>query len=111
MTNLKEECERSFEEMFKDLEIPKEMIREKRLPTGGTEKEIGPFVYGYSFRVGPDGKPVIREFGNVKPSLRKGAGGIPKGGPDVCEGRGPLVDTIGLDDVLKGVAGIPRRWK
>jgi HSP20 family protein len=26
----------------------------------------GPFVYGYSFRVGPDGKPHFEEFGNTK---------------------------------------------
>jgi len=32
---------------------------------------MGPFVYGYSFSMGPDGKPVIREFGNVKPSLKE----------------------------------------
>src|SRR2546425_13042928 len=97
MPNLMEEFELSFEEMFKDLEIPKEMIREKRLPTGGTEKEICPFVYGYSFSGGPDGKSVIREFGNVKPSLRKGAGGIPKAGPDVPEEGEDVLDTIVRD--------------
>src|SRR5207253_11292323 len=104
MPNLMEEFERSFEEMFKDLEIPKEMIREKRLPTGGTEKEIGPFVYGYPFSVGPDGKPVIREFGNVKPSLRKGTGGIPKAGLDVREEREPLGGRVVLVDVVEVVA-------
>src|SRR2546427_4953251 len=98
MPNLMEEFELSFEEMFKDLEIPKEMIREKRLPTGGTEKGIGPFVYGYSFSVGPAGKPVIREIGKVKPSLRKRAGGVTKVGPDVCEERGPLDGTIVFHD-------------
>src|SRR2546426_4931738 len=100
MPNLMEEFERSFEEMFKDLEIPKEMIREKRLPTGGTEKEIGPFVYGYSFSVGPGGKTVIREFGNIKPSLRKRAGGRPKAGPYVTAERGTLGDTNVLNDVV-----------
>jgi HSP20 family protein len=107
MPNLMDEFERTFEEMFKDLEIPKEMIRQKKLPSGGSEKDIGPFVYGYSFSVGPDGKPVVREFGNVKPSLRKGAGGVPKAGLDVREEREPLVDTIVLDDVVKVVAELP----
>src|SRR2546425_9331561 len=101
MPNLMEEFERSFEEMFKDLEIPKEMIREKRLPTGGAEKEIGPFVYGYPFSGGAHGKPVIRGFGNVKPSLRKGAGGRPKAGPEVPDGGGPLLRTNGLHQGLK----------
>jgi HSP20 family protein len=28
-------------------------------------REIGPLVYGYSATIGPDGKPNVREFGNV----------------------------------------------
>src|SRR3989449_5058021 len=83
------------------------MMPENGVPTGATEKEIEPYVYGYCFSVGPDGKPVNREFGNVKPSLRKGAGGIPKAGLDVREEREPLVDTIVLDDVVKVVAEVP----
>lgn len=43
----------------------------------------GPFVYGFSMRIGPDGKPKIEEFGNV-PNLRMGE----------LEGyREPLVDV------------------
>ncbi|MCK5561350.1 MAG: Hsp20/alpha crystallin family protein [Thermoplasmata archaeon] len=36
---------------------------------GGLDKpgEGGPFVYGYSVRTGPDGKPEVREFGNFDP--------------------------------------------
>jgi HSP20 family protein len=44
-----------------------------------------PFVYGFSMSVGPDGKPVIREFGNVEPGVR---------GPLVKEEREPLVDVM-----------------
>ena len=102
-----DEFERTFEEMFKDLELPKEMIRERKLPAGETEREMGPFVYGYSFSVGPDGKPVVREFGNVKPSLGKGPFGVPKPRLDVKEEREPLVDTIVLDEVVKVVAELP----
>jgi hypothetical protein len=29
---------------------------------------MGPFVYGYSMTIGPDGKPRVREFGNVRGS-------------------------------------------
>ncbi|MEM3573880.1 MAG: Hsp20/alpha crystallin family protein, partial [Nitrososphaeria archaeon] len=32
--------------------------------------EIGPFFYGYSITIGPDGNPVIREFGNLDPRRR-----------------------------------------
>ena len=44
-----------------------------------------PFVYGFSMSVGPEGKPVIREFGNVEPGAR---------GPLVKEEREPLVDVM-----------------
>ena len=30
------------------------------------ESKIGPFVYGYSMTIGPDGNPGVKEFGNVK---------------------------------------------
>ncbi|MCX8189299.1 MAG: Hsp20/alpha crystallin family protein [Nitrososphaeria archaeon] len=32
--------------------------------------EIGPLFYGYSITIGPDGKPVIREFGNLNSRKR-----------------------------------------
>jgi HSP20 family protein len=46
----------------------------------------GPYYYGYQITVGPDGKPHVREFGNVKPSSR---GLVEKSGI-----REPLVDTV-----------------
>ena len=71
-----------FEDMFRDMAntIPKELVRERRLPDGSTVREIGPIVYGYSMSVGPDGKPVVREFGNVKPSGQQAGFGPPKPG-------------------------------
>ena len=57
-----------------------------------TVREMGPstianfpYYYGYQITVGPDGKPKIREFGNVRPSTR---GLIEQTGI-----REPLVDT------------------
>ena len=60
------EMERMFEAQFKDIQTraPKELIREYETPEGGKVKEMGPFVYGYTMTVGPDGKPRVREFGN-----------------------------------------------
>ncbi len=111
MTNWFEEIERSFErdfeDLFKDMELPKELVREKKLPGGGTVREMGPFVYGYSFSVGSDGKPVIREFGNVKPSMGAGPFGATRPKLSVKEEREPLVDTIVNDDVVKVVAELP----
>ena len=38
------------EDMVKDFEkkVPENLIRERKLPDGGTVREMGPFVYGYS---------------------------------------------------------------
>ena len=102
-----EDFERSFEEMFRGLELPKDLVKQRKLPGGGTVREMGPFVYGYSFSVGPDGKPVIREFGNVKPSVRGGPYGISKPRLDIREEREPLVDTIVQSDSVKVVAELP----
>ena len=35
------------------------------------EHMVGPYVYGFSYKVGPDGKPSFQEFGNIpnRPSL------------------------------------------
>jgi len=49
----------------------------------------GPFYYGYTMTVGPDGRPVVKEYGNVKPGL------VP-----TSDTREPLVDTL-VDDKEK----------
>ena len=33
----------------------------------GNDSVSGPYFYGYTMTVGPDGKPVVKEYGNVKP--------------------------------------------
>ncbi len=45
----------------------------------------GPYYYGYQITIGPDGKPRVREFGNMRPSAR---GLVEQSGV-----REPLVDT------------------
>lgn len=99
-----DEMLRDIEEMMnKELKeftsrIPKDYVREHKLPNGRKIREWGPFVYGYSMTIGPDGKPVIREFGNVQPSRR---------GPLIKEEREPLVDVINTDSEIKVVAELP----
>ena len=58
----------------------------------------GPFYYGYTMTVGPDGKPVVKEYGNVKPGI------LP-----ASNSREPIVDTIvdEKENLVKLVAEMP----
>ena len=95
------EMEKMMEEEFKTFtsRVPRGYVRERKLPDGRTAREWGPFVYGYSVKIGPDGKPEVREFGNVKPSRF--------GKPQVKEEREPLVDIIETDGEVHIVAELP----
>ncbi len=104
------EMEEMMQREFKEFttKLPKDLTRERRLPDGSTVKEWGPFVYGYSMTIGPDGKPQIREFGNVKPSLKPRAPFGPRRPTvDIKEEREPLVDVISADNEVKVVAEVP----
>jgi HSP20 family protein len=99
---MKREMEREFEDMEK--RIPKDLIREYTTSEGGKVREVGPMVYGYSMTVGPDGKPRIREFGNVKPS-RVGFAGFTR--PEISSETEPLVDVTTTDKEVKVVVEMP----
>jgi HSP20 family protein len=94
------EMEKDFMQ-FKDIEkqVPKDLIRERKSPDGSVRKEIGPIVYGYSMTIGPDGKPVVREFGNVKRSEDPLKG--------ITDKREPLVDVVESDKQVRIIAEIP----
>ncbi len=94
------EMEKRMEEEFREFteKVPKDYVKERKLPDGSTVKEFGPFVYGYSMKIGPDGKPEIREFGNIKKSLK---------GPQVKEEREPLVDVVETDGEIRVVVELP----
>jgi HSP20 family protein len=98
---MRREMEREFEDIEK--KIPKDLIREYNTPQGGKVREVGPLVYGYSMTIGPDGKPRVREFGNVK-SIR-GFGGI--GRPEISGEIEPLVDVTTTDKEVKVVVEMP----
>ena len=64
----------------------------------GKGSNFSPFYYGYTMTVGPNGKPVVKENGNVKPEL------LPS-----TDTREPIVDVI-VDEkekLVKLVAEIP----
>ena len=58
----------------------------------------GPIFYGYTMTIGPDGKPSVQEYGNVKPDRSS-----------VSDAREAIVDTI-VDEkekVVKLIAEMP----
>jgi len=58
----------------------------------------GPIFYGYTMTIGPDGKPSVQEYGNVKPDRSS-----------VSDSREAIVDTI-VDEkekVVKLIAEMP----
>lgn len=64
----------------------------------GNGSTAGPFCYGYTMTVGPNGKPIVKEYGNVKPGL------LP-----LSDTREPIVDAI-VDEkekLVKLVAEMP----
>jgi HSP20 family protein len=95
------EMEKMMDEELKNFteKVPKEYVKERKLPDGSTVKELGPFVYGYSMKIGPDGKPEIQEFGNIKKGL--------KGTPQVKEEREPLVDIVETNSEIHVVVELP----
>jgi len=109
MEDIFKDMEEMMEKEFKEFStrVPKDLVRERKLPDGSTIREWGPFVYGYSMTVGPDGKPKIREFGNLKPSLKPEAFGLTRPSLDIKEEREPLVDVIDANGEIKVVAELP----
>jgi len=96
--------ERMFEEMARGMPKP---TKEQKLPDGSTVREFGPFVYGYSMTMGPDGKPVVQEFGNVKPSKRPGVFGLDQPALEPQDVREPLVDVINESEQVRVIAELP----
>ena len=105
MREMEEMMEQNFEQFRTN--IPEDMKRERKLPDGSTIPEWGPFVYGYSMTIGPDGKPKIREFGNVKPSSDPEKCGINQPCIDVKQEREPLVDIIDTNGEIKVIVELP----
>ncbi len=89
-----------FDNLFRKMMRPFKELDEMwdDMKSSGNLQTFGPYYYGYSMTVGPDGKPVVKEYGNIRPGLLPSA-----------ETREPLADVI-VDDkekVLKVVAEMP----
>ena len=94
MTIFNDEFNRFFGRMSNSFFNIDDILEEFK--TNGTN--TGPYFYGYTMTVGPDGKPVVREYGNTKPKS------LP-----VSDTREPMVDTI-VDEkekLVKLIAEMP----
>jgi HSP20 family protein len=91
---------KEFEELSQ--RAPQTLQREQTLPDGTKVRSYGPFVYGYSVTVGPDGKPKVTEFGNFKAQPQLG-----KPHMDVKEEREPLTDVIDGETEVRVIIELP----
>jgi len=91
--------DRFWKEIFKDIdEMDRALERFSSLSPEEWERLGRPQYYGFSISVGPDGKPVIREFGNVKR-----AGLV----PSIRDEIEPLTDVVEKDTEISVVAEVP----
>jgi HSP20 family protein len=91
---------------------PKELVREYETKEGDKVREVGPIVYGYSMTIGPDGKPHVREFGNVKSlknksNVRNIGSQLEQQPSQISAEREPLVDVNTTDKEVKVVVEMP----
>jgi len=91
--NIGEDFRRIQEEMER-------MVEEARKGSKVQPGEGGPFVYGWSMRVGPDGKPHVEKFGNI-PS------GKYESDSEITGEREPLTDVIEGREDVKVIAELP----
>jgi HSP20 family protein len=80
--------DRFFEQIDKEFSEAEDMLNRMFRTvreTGTTASQESPYFYGYQITIGPEGKPHIREFGNIRPSS--------KGLIEQSTVRQPLVDT------------------
>jgi len=94
MTIFDEEFNRIFKKMSNSFFNIDDIFEEFK--TKGSSQ--GPYYYGYTMTVGPDGKPIVKEYGNTKPEL-----------VSASNTREPIVDTI-VDEkekLVKLIAEMP----
>lgn len=89
-----------FDNLFKRMSRPFMDIDDifEEFKDSSNLQTYGPYYYGYTMTIGPDGKPVVKEYGNVKPAL------LP-----TSDVREPFVDVLvdNKEKVLKLVAEMP----
>jgi HSP20 family protein len=106
--DMHKEMNRMFN-VFNDLSsnAPKDLVKEYQTHDGGKIREVGPVIYEYSMTIGPDGKPHVKEFGNVKAGKNIAGGHLGIQKPQITAEREPLSDITSTDKEVKVVLEIP----
>jgi HSP20 family protein len=88
-----------------------DLIREfETFDGGGKVRNVGPIVYGYSMTIGPDGKPHVRQFGNVDAIHNKNVGqsiNSDSDKPQISIERDSLSDITTTEKEVKIVLEMP----
>ncbi len=88
-----------WEDFFRDFDEVMEEFMEDFQRMEGCERRAGkPYVFGLSVSLGPDGRPILKEFGNVKSTSLK---------PVFSEEREPLTDIYEEGGDLVILAEVP----
>lgn len=98
MDEIMREMEEDMERIFREFEEERRRPFIREFEKEGREKITGPYIYGYRIYIGPNGKPHIEEFGNVKRF---------RGKPVITEEREPLVDVLDGPEEVTVVAELP----
>lgn len=83
-----------FDEEFEEMKERMDKLMEQ-LTSGAAPLDNEPMIYGFSMRVGPDGKPRIQQFGNAPSESEEPSA------------REPLTDVIEEEDKVRVVVELP----
>lgn len=93
-----ERMQKEMEEMFSRMNHGLNDEEFERFIKPGKSK-----VYGFSLKMGPNGKPIFQEFGNVKPSINKKS----KEPQLASDKRKPLIDVLKGKEEVTVIAEVP----
>jgi len=93
-----EDMERMMRDLMRKFSIELSPERFRELEQELEKQGVKPYIYGFSITIGPDGRPVIKEFGNVRRV---------QGKPVITEEREPLIDVFESGDEVTVIAEMP----
>ena len=90
-----DEIDKEFERMRRYMDaMMQRAVKENQSPNPNEHR----YVYGFTMNMGPDGRPVIREFGNTRPTLRS---------PELAGVREPIIDMNETESCIAITAELP----